>query len=870
MINSIKKIIKKHSLYLLSFFIPFIIMACYFAYRNMFPFGNSSILTVDLGQQYVDLFAYFRRTVLSLDLHSLLYSFSNGYGGEMIGIWAYYLLSPLNIILLIIPAKFINFSILLIILFKYGLSGLTFSVFLKHKGVKKDLIILSMAVAYALNGWMIANQLNVMWLDGIVLLPIIILGINQILKNNKYYLFIISYTAMLIINYYIAYMITLFSIIYVIGNLLVNDSIHRRFRKLIAVGGSHIVSLLLAAFIFLPNLLELKNGKAAYTLSTVKWKVEYNPLKMISKLFDGSFNFSQMPSGYPNIFVGSIVIIGFLIFFCNNQIQLKRRIMTLLITLILVVSMFFEPLDLVWHAMQFPIWYPYRFSFIFCFWVIYVAAIGLDKQVEHIKLKEILISGVILLAGLSYAALNINSFNYMSLTKYLISLAFIAISFVVIHVSNKDNKYYLLCLLVITVGDTGLNAFNSLNSISYVSNDDYMKYTATLNRHVNDIRQKDNSFYRISKDFYRTRDDPIGSNFYGGSTFSSTLRKSTPDFNQKVGNAYTTGSIDYSNGTIVTDSLLSFKYFINTINYNKAYPMIQKSSNRYDIVNNDVQKIDIFQIFKSNNSFPLVYTASDNVFSKIIASDPIKYQNSMVKQVTGNNSDVFSENMHYTILSQNTNAITGLNNQVIAKNNLLKDGQITIKYQHKKGMVPYLIVPASMNQQKCTIKVNGEELNLPSEFQSTFVVSLPNNKDNQITIKLLNDKVYTNEFNIASLNLPKFLNETKAIRKQNNYIKLNNNTVSANINVSTRRQAVATSIPYSNGWTLTIDGKKHPIKIINDEFIGFDNLPIGKHQIKLSFYPAGLNAGILISSITLLLMIGFYLYKKKDNKKGLD
>lgn len=720
-----------------------------------------------------------------------------------------------------------------------------------------------MAVAYALNGWMIANQLNVMWLDGVILLPIIILGIDKILKNNKCCLFIISYTAMLIINYYIAYMITLFSIIYVIGNLLVNDYIHKRLRKLIAVAGSHIVSLLLAAFIFLPNLLELKNGKAAYTLSTVKWKVEYNPLKMISKLFDGSFNFSQMPSGYPNIFVGSIVIIGFLIFFCNNQIQLKRRIITLLITLILVVSMFFEPLDLLWHAMQFPIWYPYRFSFIFCFWIIYVAAIGLDQQVEHIKLKEILISGVILLAGLIYTALSINSFNYMSLTKYLISLAFISISFLVIHVSNKDNKYYLLCLLVITVGDTGLNAFNSLNAISYVSNDDYMKYTATLNRHVNDIKQKDNSFYRISKDFYRTRDDPIESNFYGGSTFSSTLRKSTPDFNQKVGNAYTTGSIDYSNGTIVTDSLLSFKYFINTINYNKAYPMIQKSSNRYDVVNNDVQKIDIFQTFKSNNSFPLVYTASDNVFSRIIASDPIKYQNSMVKQVTGNNSDVFSENMHYTILSQNTNALTGLNNQVIAKNNLLKDGQITIKYQNKKGMVPYLIVPASMNQQKCIIKVNGEELNLPSEFQSTFVVSLPNNKDNQITIKLLNGKVYTNEFNIASLNLPKFLNETKTIRNQNNHIKLNGNSVSANINVSTRRQAVATSIPYSNGWTLTIDGKKHPIKIINDEFIGFDNLPIGKHQIKLSFYPAGLNAGILISSITLLLMIGFYLYKKK-------
>lgn len=864
MINSIKKIIKKSSLHLLSFFIPFIIMACYFAYRNMFPFGNSSILTVDLGQQYVDLFAYFRRTILSLDLHSILYSFSNGYGGEMIGIWGYYLLSPLNIILLAIPAKFINFSILLITLFKYGLSGLTFSFFLKHKGIEKDLIILSTSIAYALNGWMIANQLNVMWLDGVILLPLIIMGIDRIFKSNKYSLFIVSYTAMLIINYYIAYMITIFSFIYVIGKLLVDDNPFKiRLGRLISIVAGCFISLLLSAFIFLPNLIELKNGKAAYTLSTFKWKIEYNPLKMISKLFDGSFNFSQMPSGYPNIFVGSISIIGFILFFCNKNIQLKRKIIIFITTMFLIVSMFFEPLDLVWHAMQFPIWYPYRFSFILCFWVVYIAAIGLDKQAGHINTKEIIISGVILVAGLVYTALSINNFNYMSLTKYLISLTFIAISFLVIHVSTKDNKYYLLCLVVITIGDTGLNAINSLNAISYVSNDDYIKYTSTLNNHVNDIKRNDKSFYRISKDFYRTRDDPIESNFYGGSTFSSTLRKSTPDFNQKIGNAYTTGSIDYSNGTIVTDSLLSFKYFINTINYNKKYPMIQKSSNRYDIVNNDIQNIDIFQTFKSNNTFPLVYTSSNNVFSKIIASDPIKYQNSMVKQVTGNNYDVFSENIHYTILSQNTNALTGLNNQVIAKSNLLNAGEVTIKYQHQKGLVPYLIIPASMNQQKCSIKVNGEELTLPNEFQSTFVVSLPNNKDNQITIKLLNGKVYTNEFNIAFLNLSRFISETKDIRSQNNHIKLNGNTVSADINVSTKRKSVATSIPYSKGWTLTVDGKNLPIKVINDEFIGFDNLSVGKHKIKLTFYPPGLNAGILTSTLTLTFIIGFYLYKKR-------
>ena len=37
--------------FLLSFFGPIVIMLAYFIARHMYPFGSSTILTVDLGQQ---------------------------------------------------------------------------------------------------------------------------------------------------------------------------------------------------------------------------------------------------------------------------------------------------------------------------------------------------------------------------------------------------------------------------------------------------------------------------------------------------------------------------------------------------------------------------------------------------------------------------------------------------------------------------------------------------------------------------------------------------------------------------------------------------------------------------------------------------
>ncbi|WCJ46730.1 YfhO family protein [Levilactobacillus brevis] len=83
-----------------AFLVPFILMTGYFIYRQMAPFGTSSLLTVDLGQQYIDFFAYLRRAILH-DPSSIFYSFSNGIGGEMLGTWSYYLLSPLNWLLLL-------------------------------------------------------------------------------------------------------------------------------------------------------------------------------------------------------------------------------------------------------------------------------------------------------------------------------------------------------------------------------------------------------------------------------------------------------------------------------------------------------------------------------------------------------------------------------------------------------------------------------------------------------------------------------------------------------------------------------------------------------------------------------------------------
>ena len=170
---------KKQHILLISFLLPVIIMGSYFAYRSMAPFGQNSLLTVDLGQQYIDFFSYFRRTLLHHP-SEFIYSFSKGLGGEMWGTNAYYLWSPLNLILIFFPAAHLSSGVLVLTLLKYGLSGLAFAWLLTKTKLQTGIRILAFSTAYALNGWIVANQLNLLWLDAMIILPLVVWGLHQV------------------------------------------------------------------------------------------------------------------------------------------------------------------------------------------------------------------------------------------------------------------------------------------------------------------------------------------------------------------------------------------------------------------------------------------------------------------------------------------------------------------------------------------------------------------------------------------------------------------------------------------------------------------------------------------------------------------
>ena len=84
-----KKLYDKKYLYP-SFLLPIVIMSIVYICLGIFPYGDRSILILDMNAQYVYFFEQLRDILTSSD-ESLLYSFERALGGEFLGIYAYYL-----------------------------------------------------------------------------------------------------------------------------------------------------------------------------------------------------------------------------------------------------------------------------------------------------------------------------------------------------------------------------------------------------------------------------------------------------------------------------------------------------------------------------------------------------------------------------------------------------------------------------------------------------------------------------------------------------------------------------------------------------------------------------------------------------------
>ncbi|MBQ4515557.1 MAG: YfhO family protein [Clostridia bacterium] len=820
----------KWAVYVLAFFLPVLAMTIIYAFFGVYPFGDKTVLVMDLNVQYVNFFEYYRK-VLSGDA-GLIYSFNKEMGGTMFGIFAYYLSSPFSLLVAFFPSHMLPDAVTLITLLKIGASGLTFAIFIRHLFEKTDLSVVLFSCAYALMMYQMHYQMCIMWLDGVIWLPLILLGTEQIIHGKSGTLFLVTFTISLFSNYYTAYMNALFTVLYFFSRyFIVFDEIDKKdlFKKTLKMLILGLLSVLMGAVILIPSYLEMFNGKLNYEPFNPDIFISSGITSIARRLFIGQYD-KITNIGTPNIFCGMLCGILTSVYFFNSEIKLRKKLITAGVFAVLLISMFFKDVDMIWHIFSYPNWFPYRYAYVFCLLSIVTAAEGfyeLKKSSNEMFLCGL--GGYLILVLISLLLGNKLITNSKLAVWSLVFAAVYICGLVLWRKSKKITKNIICaCLIILTCVELIINGYVTLNGLDrafrYVLRENYKNQVTKISETVDYMKSLDDGLIRMDKTVTRTENDPLFFGFNGISHYSSNFNSNIVKLNNKLGMLQESVVTRYAGSTVLTDSIFGIKYIASEDVINEDYEVLEKIGDTY--------------VYKNPHALSLGFAADDYVLNKpSYGSSYFENQDMLATSVFGDSYLTQNE----TLDIKDKNAV-----------------EFTTEYSGS-----YYLSLGKKYAGNVELSINGEKTTYPYDNITKKVFYLGKHPEGtNISVKFVNTKeIFKPEF--ACIDIESFY---AACDKKNNESAFNiseytDTTIKGTVKIGDG-EILFTTIPYEKGWTAYVDGKECRITSAQNAFMAVF-VPEGEHEVELRYDLPGFKVSLVISILTFAAVIILAFIKKK-------
>lgn len=343
---------------------------------NKYPLGEYSFLQSDLKAQYAPFLALLRGKLAEVGsapkghiLSYLSYSFKLGLGKNFIGTFGYYLSSPFNLIYLLFDEAQIDMAVLALVTLKLSLASGFMCLFLNSRtDDKKTKWPVLLGTMYAFSLYSQAYIFQIMWLDGFMLLPLLLFFVEKFIKKQKYLGLVITLLVLFVSNYYIAYMVGIASFFYLLIRLFeesipIKKAVGVCVRFVLAAG---FTALITAVMILPVGLDTIKN--ADQTVSARGENIlSYSPLTLIHMMVlgePGSFS-DIMTSNYPFLFIALPVTLLLLIYFISPAFKGRERRIHAVVVLGVFLSTMVYPIDKAWQVFDDPNWFWHRQAFVF-------------------------------------------------------------------------------------------------------------------------------------------------------------------------------------------------------------------------------------------------------------------------------------------------------------------------------------------------------------------------------------------------------------------------------------------------------------------------------------------------------------------------
>jgi len=879
------------------------------------PFGGKTVLRIDLFHQYGPLFAELYDRIVGL--RSLVYSWNTGLGGNFLGNFYNYLSSPTLLLTLLFGHENIPEAIGMMMLVKCATASGAFAYFLSKVFKKNDASIAAFGILYSFCGFFIAYYWNVMWIDAMVILPLVALGIHMVVHKRKFLLYAGALAFALVSNYYMGFMMCIFSVLFFFTEMssgyepleIPNEAAYageakqqRRnaFKSVLMFGVGSLLAGALAAFALIPTFFAVRacSAFAGDMPSTEGFAPMFNIFDFIINHFADMKPtiFSSQTPLLPNVYAGvaAVLLVPLYLLVPSKYIKPREKVAYTALLGMLFFSLVYKPLNFIWHAMHVPNDLPFRFSLFYSFVLLYMAFQAF-RHLREIPARSIVTAGggaVLLLV----IAERLGHGNLQPTVEQIEKAAqatpppnsvYINIAFIVVYtllfyaisranIKKQSSMALLLFCCVLTevcAADT-MNFEISQDKINYTI--DYQDFQTVKSN----ILEQDDSFFRMEQTNHVTLMAPSWYDYRGISIFSSMAYQKTANLQYRLGLASNfINSYTYNPQTPVYNAMHNLKYLIDNQNIDAEKPSIygfRHMLNPEFYTRRDEFTHARFTVFENKYPLSLGYFVNSGVkdWATDASRNPFDIQ-AEYWQLASGAADVFTPlafDIGYdhdepkSIAAHGSGSYVNYNGKPDDQ-----EGVIALTLHVEQAQNAYIYVDEHyLNAVRADRpnRTDGSTVEYRMGERAVWDLGLVTPEEP------LDVKIYIKEtgsesggFNVYTygLNMDAF-QAGYDVLKQNmfNITSFSDTEIKGTINAP-KNGLMYTSIPYDKGWKVYIDGKrvnKNKLVAIGDYEKekatpgGLLGVPLkaGAHKIVMKFEAQGLREGMLITGTALLLL----------------
>lgn len=838
------------------FLLPCLLFGFGFVIQGIYPFGNAQILVTDLWHQYYPFLRLLQEKLQTGG--SMLYTWRSGLGTNFLSLASYYTASPLNLLVLFVPAVWLREALTLFVMMKVGFAGLFCGMLLKDLFHRRDMSLVCFSMLYALCDYMTGYYWNVMWLDTVALLPLVMLGLVWLVRDGKRWLYPLALGLSLISNYYIGYMTCIFSVLaFFVLCICLGRSIRQwllagiRFAYCSLIGGGLSAWLLLPAY----RALGLSYSANSQFPKKALWQLDWRD--MLSNLL--SFQRPTSLEGLPNVSCGMLCVVLFFAFISAKKIPLREKLCAVSLLGFLFASCSLNILNYIWHGFHFTNMLPYRFSFLISFVLVVLsfrAYCTLDRW-QRFQFVPILL-GTGALCILSWG----RQTRFAVICSGLLGIGFLLL--LLARQFRQCSRRELNRILVIAVTVEMLFQVRLGNQqVGSTNREVYPRNNVQMETLLEQLSMQDANFYRAEESRTYTLNEGALMGFNGVSQFSSSANVAVTGMLKRIGlsagenaNRYC-----YSASTPFTNMLLGVRYVFAVDGYLPDAALYTEVLSAAPVT-----------AYRTNYALPLGYMVEEDALNCVMTSggNVFHNQNKLFSAMTGIPKDLFSAELpsgtRHTDITADSNHYgsyhicadsapgraafdfapteDGIYYAYVSGGGIknVEVDRLGIQPQsYNMERRPYLFPLGSISAGE-TVSIGGEIPADTDQYLTLYVYRL-NQQVLEEGYQRLGDEVLTD-------------------------LQVEDTVVSGNVTVKTEGMLYC-SIPFEPGWSVQVDGEPAELVPLCGAMTGIRLTP-GTHSIRLNYVPDGFREGVLITGASVLLLGAdlavAYVWKKRRKK----